>query len=83
MGDSRVALTATEAGKLVGLSAEAIRRLARREEIPHVHIGGAVRFPLRLLTIWIEQQTHLPIDMQIELAQPTAFARIGPDTQEV
>lgn len=76
MSDDRIALTAKEAGDLVGLSAEAMRRLARRDAVPHRHIGGAVRFPLRLLRLWVEQQTHIPIDMQIEMTVPsdiTAF----------
>lgn len=55
--DEAVWLTAADAAKLLGVSTEQVRRLARQGRLPHAKVGRELRFKRRRLeNLDVEQQ---------------------------
>ena len=51
-----LALRPREAAQALGLSARKLWELTNRNEIPHVHVGRAVLYPVDSLRAWLAEQ---------------------------
>ena len=56
-------LDAKEAAKLLKISVSSLRRLYYHNQIPHVKIGGVLRFEKKLIADWILSQTRGKINL--------------------
>lgn len=58
----RMALRMSEAGELLGISPDTVKRMVTDGQLPHVRLRGSVRIPRRALEEWIEEHTRRPED---------------------
>ncbi len=55
-------LNVEEAALYMGIKVDTLRKKARLRELPHVKVGGSVRFDVKALDLFIEQHTIQTID---------------------
>jgi len=46
-------LNANEVAEILGCNTETVYRMARADELPHIHLGSRVKFPLAQIEKWI------------------------------
>ena len=51
-----LALRAREAAKALGISPRMLQKLTHAGEVPHLHLGKAVLYPVRDLERWLSEQ---------------------------
>ena len=55
---SALTYSAAEAARALGVSEATVRRLARRDQIPHMRLGTRLVFPKAALDSWISRETR-------------------------
>jgi excisionase family DNA binding protein len=58
-------LTVRQTAALLGISATGVRRLQEKRLLAFIKIGGSVRFAMRDIVSYLEQQRIEPIDKQL------------------
>ena len=54
-------ITIEQPAQQTGLSVHTLRKMCSQRRIPHVKLGGAVRFDPGELDKWIKQNTRMPM----------------------
>jgi len=52
-------LTANELSELLKISKDTVYRWVHQGYLPHIKMGGAVRFNQRAIEIWLNKRTHV------------------------
>jgi len=55
-GPQRLALTASEAAKAIGIGKRLLWSMTNRGDIPHARIGRRVIYPIAALEAWLDAQ---------------------------
>lgn len=60
-GEEKLALSATEAAQIIGVSKPTMYLLCKRKDFPSFYVGGRLLISKRGLEEWIEQQAKAVI----------------------
>jgi excisionase family DNA binding protein len=59
--EERLTLTAQEAGRVLGVSANTVYRYALQNKLPHFRLGDRLLIPRRELESWIAEQARASV----------------------